>query len=111
MFPHAEQMVSQGRPLPTLRCPLVGCARAMSRLGAQQGSLSSLWLSLFTQPTRTRISRQVLELTYSSRAMEPFARELGYNGPPFQWHADRRAVLRAELDAYFAYLYGLSRDE
>ncbi len=30
---------------------------------------------------------------------------------PFRWDAERRAVLRAELDAYYARLYGLSRDD
>ena len=40
---------------------------------------------------------------------------LGHAGPPFAWsdgqYADRRARLRAELDAYYARLYGLTRDE
>ncbi len=31
--------------------------------------------------------------------------------PPFKWDEDRRAHLRAELDAYYARLYGLTRDE
>ncbi len=35
----------------------------------------------------------------------------GFPYPPFKWDDDRRALLRAELDAYFAKLYGLSRDE
>jgi hypothetical protein len=43
--------------------------------------------------------------------MRPFALDLGHDGPPFRWDPDRRALLKAELDAYFAYLYGLSRDE
>jgi len=30
---------------------------------------------------------------------------------PAKWDEDRRAVLRAELDAYYARLYGLTRDE
>jgi hypothetical protein len=30
---------------------------------------------------------------------------------PFMWDEDRRAHLRAELDAYYAKLYGLTRDE
>lgn len=36
---------------------------------------------------------------------------MGYDGPPFAWDLDRRVALRAELDAYFAYLYELTRDE
>lgn len=31
--------------------------------------------------------------------------------PPFKWDEDRRAVLRAELDALYAKLYGLTYDE
>jgi len=31
--------------------------------------------------------------------------------PPFKWDEDRRAVLRAGLDALYARLYGLTRDE
>ena len=31
--------------------------------------------------------------------------------PPFKWDEERRAVLRAELDALYAKLYGLSFDE
>ncbi len=31
--------------------------------------------------------------------------------PPFKWNEDRRARIRAELDAYYALLYGLTRDE
>ena len=31
--------------------------------------------------------------------------------PPFPWNPERRAVLRAELDARYARLYGLTRDE
>ena len=30
---------------------------------------------------------------------------------PFRWDEDRRAVLRAELDAIYAKLYGLTKDE
>ena len=57
------------------------------------------------------ISKRVLELTYTSHSMAPFARDLGYEGPPFTWDEDRRAHLRAELDAWYALAYGLTRDE
>ncbi|WP_199289226.1 hypothetical protein [Pseudanabaena sp. FACHB-1998] len=36
---------------------------------------------------------------------------LGIPLPPFIWHETRRAQIRAELDAYYAKLYGLTRDE
>lgn len=57
------------------------------------------------------IVQRVLELTYTSKAMAPFAHDLGYDGPPFTWDEDRRALLRAELDAWYARAYGLARDE
>lgn len=57
------------------------------------------------------IVSRVLELTYTAWDMQPFARDLGYDGNPFPWEPERRAGLRADLDAYYAYLYGLTRDE
>ena len=43
--------------------------------------------------------------------MTPFARDLGYSGDPFPWDEDRRALLRAELDAWYARAYGLTRED
>ncbi len=43
--------------------------------------------------------------------MSELARDLGYEGLPFAWSEDRRAFLRAELDAFYARAYGLTRDE
>jgi hypothetical protein len=57
------------------------------------------------------IMPRVLELTYTSNSLAPFARDLGYNGSPFDWDEYRRAQLRAELDAWYARAYGLTRDE
>ena len=54
---------------------------------------------------------RVLELTYTSHSLAPFARDLGHDGPPFAWDEDRCAFLRAELDAFYARAYGLTRDE
>ncbi|QXI66095.1 hypothetical protein CP157_03887 (plasmid) [Paracoccus marcusii] len=31
--------------------------------------------------------------------------------PPFAWEEDRRAHLRADLDAFYAFAYGLTRNE
>ena len=53
----------------------------------------------------------MLELVYTAWDLKPFAEDMGYHGEPFKWDEDRRAQLRAELDAYYARLYGLSRDE
>jgi hypothetical protein len=54
---------------------------------------------------------RVLELTYTAHDLQPWAADLGYAGPPFAWDPERRARLRAELDATYARLYGLTRDE
>lgn len=54
---------------------------------------------------------RVIELTYTALDIAGFAHDLGYAGPPFAWDPARRAVLQAEVDAYYARLYGLSRDE
>ena len=52
---------------------------------------------------------RVLELTYTADAMTDFANDLGYDGPPFVWDEERRHLLRCELDAIFARMYGLTR--
>lgn len=54
---------------------------------------------------------RVLELTYTSHDLLYWAQDLGYTGEPFVFNPERRAILRAELDAYYAKLYGLTRDE
>jgi hypothetical protein len=57
------------------------------------------------------VAPRVLELTYTAHDMSSFAQDMGYTGPPFRWDGDRRAHLRAELDAYYAKLYGLTRKQ
>jgi len=80
---------------------------------------------------------RALELVYTSWDMKPFADDVwreadeglravirphpptpspaalgeGFPFPPFTWNEERRAVLRAELDAYYARLYGLTRKQ
>jgi hypothetical protein len=51
----------------------------------------------------------VLRLTYSAHDLESFARDQGYNGPPFRWSEEERLHLRARLDALYFLLYGLNR--
>ena len=67
--------------------------------------------SAYTQSDLKFIVPRVLELTYTSHSIAPFARDLGYDGPPFKWDENRRARLRAELDAFYARAYGFTRDE
>lgn len=62
---------------------------------------------------------RILELTYTTHDLRPWADDLSSFDPrpaaernrPFAWNPERRAQLRAELDAYYAGLYRLSRDE
>ena len=42
--------------------------------------------------------------------MEPFAKDCGYDGPPFRWNEERR-FLRCELDAAYFHLYGIERND
>jgi hypothetical protein len=67
--------------------------------------------AFYTPDRLAFITPRVLELTYTSHALAPFARDLGHDGPPFRWNDDRRAHLRAELDAFYARAYGLTRTE
>jgi hypothetical protein len=82
---------------------------------------------------------RVVELTYTAWDLQPFAQDVldevgeetwarwfadapvhdspppswatGDTPAPFVWDEQRRAALRAELDALYAHLYGLTRDE
>lgn len=86
--------------------------------------------SKFTTNIQSFILPRVIELTYTAWDLEPFAQDvLSEIGPdtwnqyfpnnplkegrphPFRWNEERRAVLRAELDALYAKLYGLTTDE
>jgi hypothetical protein len=67
--------------------------------------------SAYTPADIDFIAPRVLELVYTANDLRPFAEDMGYHGEPFRWDEVRRAQIRAELDAYYARLYGLTRDE
>ena len=67
--------------------------------------------SAFDSTATGFIHPRVLELTYTAHDLKPWAEDLGYDSPPFIFEPERRALLRAELDACYAHLYGLNRDE
>ena len=52
-----------------------------------------------------------MRLTYTANDMAPFARDLGYEGPPLIWNDEERRHLRARLDALYFHLYGLSKED
>ena len=72
--------------------------------------LSVLPLDQFL-PIRSFVESRVLELTYTAWDLTGFAEDLGYHGPPFRWDDERRALMRAELDALMFHLYGINRDD
>lgn len=55
--------------------------------------------------------QRVGELSYTAVDMRPFAESLGQEGDPHVWDAERRSLLRAELDAAFFNLYRIDRDD
>lgn len=80
----------------------------------------------YGQADLSYIVPRVLELTHTAHDMQAWADDLlstmpeadprppqerGTPLPPFPWNSERRAQLRAELDEYYARLYGLTRDE
>jgi hypothetical protein len=93
----------------------------------------------YTKSDLSFVIPRVLELVYTAWDLEPFARDVWQDCPrelrqviarrwqeccgrspkvhpdakmipPFRWDFKRRAITRAELDAYYAKLYGLTRD-
>ncbi len=73
----------------------------------------------YTDADLAFIIPRVLELTYTAHDLQAWGQDLAAYDPrpaseqgrPFGWNPERRAQLRAELDAYYARLYGLTRDE
>ncbi|MGW4174673.1 Eco57I restriction-modification methylase domain-containing protein [Streptomyces rubiginosohelvolus] len=57
------------------------------------------------------LTPRILELVYTTWDMLHLANDLGNIGAPFAWNEDRRTQIRAELDAYFFHLYGVSRED
>jgi hypothetical protein len=77
-------------------------------LTPQQLQQEQPWLGGAAQPW---LAQRVLELCYTNVELEPFARDLGFAGPPFRWQPARRALLQAEIDAAVMHLYQLTRSQ
>ncbi|MHB1282313.1 MAG: Eco57I restriction-modification methylase domain-containing protein [Metallibacterium scheffleri] len=99
------------------QCSLVHDYAARQKVGGThlkyhvKKQLPNLPPDRYTEADHAFIVPRVLELTYTAHDLAPWAHDLGYDGPPYAFDPDRRAILRAELDAYYAHLYGLTRDE
>jgi hypothetical protein len=59
----------------------------------------------FGKPLNEFLIGFILELSYTAWDLEPFAKDCGWDGPPFRWDEERRFLLRCELDAAFFHLY------
>lgn len=89
-----------------------------ARQGIGGTSLSFFIMKQLPAPTPTQLSshapyivRRVIELAYATNDMRSLAAHIGETGPPFRWNQERRQRIRAELDALFFHLYGISRED
>lgn len=85
--------------------------------------LAVLEPTAFDDESLSYIVPRVLELTYTSHDLSSFYADVVAENPewdsrtgpdrdqPWRWNPARRALLRAELDAIYGRLYGLTRDE
>lgn len=83
----------------------------------------TLPLSSYSEEFISKIIPRVLELTYNAKDLKAFYTDvIGANplfdprtgaerGSAWEWDPERRAILRSELDAIYARLYGLTRDD
>jgi hypothetical protein len=67
--------------------------------------------SELSQSVMDLISKRVLNLLYTSEAMSVISYELEYLDEPFIWDDKERFQLQCELDAIYAHLYGLEKEE
>ncbi|WP_423855831.1 Eco57I restriction-modification methylase domain-containing protein [Acidithiobacillus sulfuriphilus] len=99
------------------QCSLVHDYAARQKVGGThlkyhvKKQLPNLPPDRYTAADLAFIVPRVLELTYTVFDLKAWAQDLGFDGSPYAFDPDRRALLRAELDAYYARLYGLTRDE
>ncbi|MFD5491401.1 Eco57I restriction-modification methylase domain-containing protein [Streptomyces sp. NPDC127091] len=108
---------------PKLLTSLIACQSSLAHDFASRQKVGGITMNFFIWqqlPVLTPQSLQnhsqwigdrVKELTYTAHDMSGFAADLQDTGSPFRWDEDRRSVIRAELDALFFHLYGISRED
>lgn len=74
----------------------------------EQLSQEVLWLG--AAPVEW-LAPRLLELCYTNVELEAFARDLDFEGGPFNWNIDRRPLIQAEIDAAMLHLYELNREQ
>ncbi|HEX6970393.1 MAG TPA: DNA methyltransferase, partial [Micromonosporaceae bacterium] len=117
-FPLAFSLLSAKSVAALYACQASFVFDFVSRQKSGSTSMSYFIWHQLTVPAPNTLTRhdtwlvpRVMELSYTALEMAPFGRELGDVGAPFQWDEERRAVIRAELDAFFFHLYGISRED
>ncbi|UYP44195.1 hypothetical protein NEF87_000480 [Candidatus Lokiarchaeum ossiferum] len=57
------------------------------------------------------IVNKILKLSYNSLDLEEFAKDLNFTENPFIWNEEIRLKIKCEIDAIYALLYKIERDE
>jgi hypothetical protein len=65
----------------------------------------------YSEKDKNFILPRVIDLTCNSDDMHPFLKDIDPKREIIRFDEGKRAQVRAELDAYYAKLYGLSREE
>lgn len=60
---------------------------------------------------KKKIKKRVLELVYTSNSLKNFAHDCGYKREPYGWNIVRRLKIQSELDAIFALLYKINKQD
>jgi hypothetical protein len=116
MFP-SNGTVLQKLCLMADQCSLVHDYVARQKIGGThlkyhyKKQIPNLAPGAYTSEALGFIEPRITELVCVAADMKPLALDAKDAPAVTKWDAPRRAYLRAELDAYFAALYGLNRDE
>ncbi|MBK1697187.1 Eco57I restriction-modification methylase domain-containing protein [Rhodovibrio salinarum] len=65
----------------------------------------------YTSETAATVRHELKLLCHTSHDLDGFAHDLGHPGPPVDWSPERRARARSRLDALYARLYSLTRNQ
>ncbi|MEI6883543.1 MAG: DNA methyltransferase [Bacteroidota bacterium] len=68
-------------------------------------------LKKYSNKLRSSINERVLKLSFNCIDLIPLAEDFGIQSAPFEWNEKERFQLQTELDAVFAHLYGLEKEE
>lgn len=73
--------------------------------------LAFIGLDQYPKKTSIRIIENVSKLAVSSNELIPLSKDLGLGNQVFNWSSEKRFQLKCQLDAIYAHLYQLEKDE